>query len=273
VTIGQKVLFAGGNNNDHPSSDVVDIYDAATNTMLAPTQLSIPRNWPAATAVGKYALIAGGGHFVNPTTVEWSDVVDIWNSETGEWSTSSLSLPRAFMTAGTIGNRAYFAGGGEVDLSIGFYNTSTARVDIFDSSTGLWSTDEMPSARTTCYGTVSCNQLFVPGGWYPEGPQILSDVLIYTDSSFSCISGVQDIFGENLLVAPNPVREELQLINLDTDIFDRFEIFNLAGHSMHQQNTQPQSGKINVADLPAGFYLLRLSTRTGHTVNRTFVKA
>jgi hypothetical protein len=39
------------------------------------------------------------------------DVVDLYNGETGFWSTATLSVPRYSPTAASVGNMALFAGG------------------------------------------------------------------------------------------------------------------------------------------------------------------
>jgi len=45
---------------------------------------------------------AGGG---------WSDAVDLYNSETGTWSTAQLSVARFYLAATSVGDLAIFAGG------------------------------------------------------------------------------------------------------------------------------------------------------------------
>jgi hypothetical protein len=40
-----------------------------------------------------------------------SNVVDLYNSATGTWSTAQLSMARQFLAAASVGNVALFAGG------------------------------------------------------------------------------------------------------------------------------------------------------------------
>ena len=42
-----------------------------------------------------------------------SDDVDLYNSESGAWSTAQLSVARVDLTAASVGNVALFAGGSE----------------------------------------------------------------------------------------------------------------------------------------------------------------
>ena len=108
-------------------------------------QLSVKRYLLAATSVGNEAIFAGGstgGAFVQS---EWlrtcvfargallwfgllcdhlmsltraaagssgaSNVVDLYNSATGVWSTAQLSVPRYYLAAASVGSVAIFAGG------------------------------------------------------------------------------------------------------------------------------------------------------------------
>ena len=57
--------------------------------------------WPA-TACSLMCATAGGSP---------SNVVDLYNSATGTWSTAQLSVGREFLAAASVGNVALFAGG------------------------------------------------------------------------------------------------------------------------------------------------------------------
>jgi hypothetical protein len=45
------------------------------------------------------------------------DVVDLYDSVTGTWSTASLSVPRYYLAATSVGNVALFAGGNTLGKS------------------------------------------------------------------------------------------------------------------------------------------------------------
>ena len=135
------MFFAGGREGFEPSrrvSDVVDIYDAETDTWST-AKLSQARTWLAATTVGSKIIFAGGQSENNgPPT----DVVDIYDAETDTWSTAKLSQARYILSATTLGNKALFAGG-----STSQYIKSDV-VDIYDAETNMWSTDRLSSARS-----------------------------------------------------------------------------------------------------------------------------
>ena len=54
---------------------------------------------------------ASACHLMRATAVDWSKVVDLYNSTTGAWSTAQLSEKRSDLAATSVGNVAIFAGG------------------------------------------------------------------------------------------------------------------------------------------------------------------
>jgi hypothetical protein len=67
-----------------------------------------------------------------------SNVVDLYNSASGTWSTAQLSVARKLLAATSVGNVAFFAGG--------YYGPSNA-VDLYNSASGTWSTAQLSVAR------------------------------------------------------------------------------------------------------------------------------
>jgi hypothetical protein len=118
---GNKILFAGGENNNGYSK-VVDIYDVLTNTWSA-AQLSEARGHLAAAATGNKFLFEGGygGN-------GYSKTVDIYDVTTNKWSTAQLSEARNWLAAATTGNKILFAGGINNNSQI------SKTVDIYDVS-------------------------------------------------------------------------------------------------------------------------------------------
>ena len=92
------------------------------------------RGFIAATSVGNKALFAGGR---TTQSKSFSDVVDIYDADTGSWSTAWLLEARSFMAATCVGDKAFFAGGGNGS------DTCTDVVDIFDATSGTWTTDSL----------------------------------------------------------------------------------------------------------------------------------
>jgi hypothetical protein len=97
---------------------------AANEIAHSTTTLSQARSSLGATAVGNYALFAGGCDYSNSYKT-----VDIFNASTGQWSTASLSHEREYVAATSVGTYALFAG-----TPTGTSWATT--VDIFDASNG-----------------------------------------------------------------------------------------------------------------------------------------
>jgi hypothetical protein len=172
TAVGTKALFAGGATTATRYSAVVDIYDSALGAPSNPAawstapQLSVPRRLIAAATVGSKALFAGGEMF--PFTVA---AVDIYDDSTGQWSTASLSAPRALYphASATVGTRAYFAGG--------FFtpNWISDVVDVFEASTGTWTNMTLPLRRGALAATAVGNLVLFAGGF--DTPVSVSDVV------------------------------------------------------------------------------------------------
>ena len=170
-----KVFFAGGNDFFAPSgdntSDVVDIYDEGTN-QWATENLSEGRVFLTAVKVGDKILFAGGIKKLdwNTSLFETSNTVDIYDLNTGQWSTGTLSEPRAFIASAVNGNLAFFAGGWAGT------NTVSDVVDIYNSATDTWSMATLSVPRAQAAGaSVGDKVLFAGGGL--EGSFTPTDVV------------------------------------------------------------------------------------------------
>jgi len=133
TTVGNKALFAGGGSyydGDYHRSNVVDIYDADTGQWSTAT-LSQARGFLhlSAATIGPYAIFAGGRVSGSKNMGVTSDVVDIYNADTGQWSTAALSLTRYGISATTVGGMALFAGGYSGDGTAPVQSTDA--VDVF----------------------------------------------------------------------------------------------------------------------------------------------
>jgi len=161
--VGNKAMFAGGYYGDpsggHHYSNIVDIYDANTNTWSTAT-LSKGRDSLAAATVGNKALFAGGsdGHA--------TDVVDIYDADTDTWSTAALSQARSHLAATTVGNKALFAGGGAY----------SDVVDIYNADTDTWSTATLSQGRTCMSATALGSKAFFAGGSIIGGKSNVVDI-------------------------------------------------------------------------------------------------
>jgi len=127
-------IFAGGSS----SVNTVDIFDATSGTWST-AALSVARCYLAATSLPNQglAIFAGGSSSVN--------TVDIFNATSGTWSTAALSVARSGLAATSLANDglAIFAGGTQDTSGGSGLNT----VDIFNATSGTWSTAALSVAR------------------------------------------------------------------------------------------------------------------------------
>ncbi len=86
-------------------TNTVDVYNSVTKTWST-DQLSVSRNYPAATSVGGVAIFAGGGYLSS-----CFNNVDLYDISKELWSTAQLSSARSNPAATSVGNVAMFAGG------------------------------------------------------------------------------------------------------------------------------------------------------------------
>lgn len=165
VSLGNTALFGGGGSlvegKNQVYSNAVDVFDASGGSSTA--TLSRGRVYLAATSVGPKAIFAGGEcpdivfGTVNPT-----NVVDIFDAGTGQWSTATLSYARSKLAAASVGNKAFFAGGyGLVPPGIGAHSDL---VDIYDAGSGLWTVARLSEARSNLTAVSAGNKVFFAGG-------------------------------------------------------------------------------------------------------------
>ena len=103
ATVANITVFAGGSAPQVHQSEtaVVDIWDHTTDTWSI-AKLSQARKKPNAVAAGTKIIIAGGEIAKKPPPGMlggYTDVVDIFDTETGVWSTAKLSMPRQYFGA------------------------------------------------------------------------------------------------------------------------------------------------------------------------------
>jgi kelch-like protein 20 len=145
ISVGSLAIFAGGlvpgADGNHVATDVVDIFDAATGAWST-AKLSLARFSFAAAAAGDKVLFAGGSYDLSDGIYDATDVVDVYDARTGEWSTTRLAAPRAQMGGTTVGGTAMFGAGYDpIDDEASGQQTVSALVDLF-------SYDDTPPSAT-----------------------------------------------------------------------------------------------------------------------------
>ncbi|HRI19444.1 MAG TPA: T9SS type A sorting domain-containing protein [Panacibacter sp.] len=142
ATVRNVAYFGGGQYGPYTDpvyTNNVDVYDFVSNTWTL-SKLSRAREVGAAAAIGNKILFAGGRDAIN-----MYNTVDIFDVRTGARTTAKLSKARTNISVAVNGNKVVFAGGWYFDFS---YNRPASNaVDIYDASTGLWSTATLSQKR------------------------------------------------------------------------------------------------------------------------------
>jgi len=154
VTAGNKIFFVGGTGTGFYGTTRVDIYDASTNTWSF-SDLASP-----ASIVYSYAVVGNKVFFVTDRA-PYSGKVDVYDTSTGLWSEIDLPEQVQFVTATSVGNKVYFAGG----LVNPPANNLLSVVNIYDNATGTWSTTSSLSQPTGEVGSIYVNgKIYWAGG-------------------------------------------------------------------------------------------------------------
>jgi hypothetical protein len=137
-------------------------------------------------------------------------------------------------------------------------------------------------AGTYAYGTevtlgVTLNEGYIFEYW-TEGGLIVSTDQDYTFTVtgnrdlVACLKLDDDGVGEhNITVAiyPNPVTDKLNVEA--TEAIEQVEVFNINGAKVFSEKNYTEKAEINTANLPAGTYVIRMTTKNASEVRR-FVK-
>lgn len=256
VVAGDRAFFAGGFPDGGGASDRVDIYDFAAGTWSTAT-LSVARWGLAAATAGSKVLFAGGQNSAGVGL----DRVDIYDLNTGTWSTASLSVGRCFSpgeyAASTCG-KAVFVGGALVDESTGQLTEDYSEIDVYDATTGEWSTGQLPYGLIACSASAVGDRLLVAGGGTMADPNIqLYDIIrIWEDG---CTVGMNEVVGSGpqVTIFPNPAFEEVTVV-LEGARPANYRLFDAAGRVVLQGRLSGERSTLPTSQLHLGVYVLRV---------------
>ena len=83
------------------------------------------------------------------------------------------------------------------------------------------------------------------------------------------IEGIEEHTGVSFDIYPNPVSDKLTIEA--SEAIDNIEVFNIAGAMVFSQKNCTEKVEINTTDMPAGTYVIRMTTKNASEVRR-FVK-
>lgn len=144
VAVGKYVVCAGGATAAAGQTDRVDIFDTTTGSSST-ASLSAPRGYMAGATLGTKAYFTGGGHLTpNYYFDKSSNVVDIFDAQTGLWSTDNLNKNRIAHTCATWGNQIVVAGGWRAEQT-----QTTGSVEVF-TDPAIVAAKDVASERLHC---------------------------------------------------------------------------------------------------------------------------
>jgi hypothetical protein len=169
TSLGTKAYFAGGESSNGQLS-AVEIYDIALEDWDTILNLQYPRSHIACVSCGSKVFFAGGIDF---GTFTFFDIIEIWDTETGQWEFELLSAPRFSISAVSHGNEILFAGG--VNFILG---QAYDIVEIFNIDTEEWTYSALSLPRSSMGAAVVGDLAFFAGGMDFQG-NITNRVDIY----------------------------------------------------------------------------------------------
>lgn len=165
VSYGDKVYFGGGKYGsfaDPLYTKTVNVYNNTTNTWST-LNLSTNREVGGAGAAGGKVLFAGGtGRVDIAGPVYMYNKVDIFDAVTGVRTTAKLSKARTNIAVGASGDKIVFAGGWYWDMMYSMLPANT--VDIYNTTTGLWTKTNLSKKRENIGVAVVGNKIIFAGG-------------------------------------------------------------------------------------------------------------
>ncbi|WP_264328552.1 MULTISPECIES: neuraminidase-like domain-containing protein [unclassified Wolbachia] len=168
AVVNHKAVFFGGKKINGECSARIDIYDDETRSWTTCTT-SEARMSVTVAVVGKKAIFfAGNKGYDSSNHVICSSQVDIYDSETGSWTTHTASEGRYSARVGVVGKKAIFFG----DIkTIG----NSSKIDIYDSETGSWTTHTTSEAREWISVAVVDKRAIFFGGYESSQIDIYDD--------------------------------------------------------------------------------------------------
>jgi hypothetical protein len=169
---GGKVFFAGGSSgqghtsNSGPTSTVIDIYDAITDSWSTST-LNVPKAFHAAIFKNGKIYWAGGATYMNyQGGIGNEDLitceVEIRDVNTQVSSFTNLSFPKYCNEVFERDNRIWF-----VSLYSGWQNWQ--HFDIYDLASGNWLVGVLPQPISSYTSIISANNTIYIAGGYVNG--------------------------------------------------------------------------------------------------------
>lgn len=254
--LNNKLYFAGGWNELGVPSDVVDIYDVENDSWTV-EKLSIPRIGPGLGSLNGKIYFAGGNNHQNTHY----DIIDIYDDDTKEWDAKTLSNRRTAVEVVSACDKIYFVGGGTANLSTGWITGGSNRVDVYDSITDEWSTNDLIDNKYGAAVASIRDRIYVSGGWDPKS-FFTGSGIIYMHECERSPTSRQNIKSVDLVLFPNPVSASTSLKITGRQNIEQVKIYNAMGQLLQHSQLENQSILLN-ASLSPGIYFCSLKSSDG----------
>jgi Kelch motif len=138
AAINNQILFAGGVANA-VATDRVDIYNVRSGTWTV-SALSVARTGVVGAALGNL-IIFGGGNDPNGNNGGGHpyNIIDIYNTSTGQWSVTHISSAAGWTHSAVQGTKMFFGGSGN--------SSGPSVVDVYDICSNTWSKLSLTDGR------------------------------------------------------------------------------------------------------------------------------
>jgi len=180
-----NAITEAGARLDNPDPTLPSGYPLQYRGLL---DLSVPRGDLSATACGEYIFFGGGRTVMSDGTSAFHTTVDIFNVNDRSRTTAQLSQARYWLTAGSLGDKVFFAGG----MSPSGHSN---RVDIYDTRTRTWGIAHLSQPRYLIAVASRRGQIVFAGG-ITYNSQLSNVVDIYDANTNSwSVTTMKDIEG------------------------------------------------------------------------------
>lgn len=115
-------------------------------------------------------------------------------------------------------------------------------------------------------------------GLHPSGVQYTEWVklmLAFIDSQITGIPSSQEDYILNALIYPNPTSGEITISFIDDNLQEtcHVQIYNLTGQLLEENTFSGRRFEVSVADLPDGFYVIKINSNEKYAVKKILKKA
>jgi hypothetical protein len=153
LVVGEQVIWGSSRNFQIAATGSAVVYDNATGAWSVIAR-PLTRNSAGLAVADRWAVFWNAG-YTSANDVR-RDGVEIYDTQTGQWTVSRLPSGLTQAMAVAIGTRVVFAPN-ELD-------TARAAVDVLDVATGTWTTLPLSLPRNRVSPVVSAGRVFLAGG-------------------------------------------------------------------------------------------------------------